>query len=500
MTIALARSPKRTRSAEIREQLGYPIIDTDFHTEEFVPAFFDYLEQVGGVNIVDRFREKFPGSSRTRWFTQTPEERHHYRTARPPFWTRVTGNTLDLATVNLPKLLHERLQETGSDFAVVYPNLSLFAATIGDEEVRRAVVRAANLYHADIFRPYSDRLTPVAIIPLHTPAEGIEELEFAIQELGLKAVQIPGYVKRVIPAFENYPEEVRREATWLDNFGLDSAYDYDPFWAKVVELKVVPTTHAAGMGWTARRSTSNYQYNHIGHFASAGQAFVKSLFFGGVTHRFPTIKFAILEGGSAWGASLYADLIWHWQTRNPKILQNNDPANVSREELREYVIRYGGPEVKGRFDGIGNGLGLIGQFLEREEFFEHSDPNDVNEFAAAGITKEEDIRDRFLNHFYFGTESDDTRVGAAFNRKANPFGDRVKAFLASDAGHWDVPDLTAVVSNAYSLLEREILTEEDLRYFLSTHALELYTGLNRDFFKGTTIEQEAETYLASAER
>ena len=109
----------------------------------------------------------------------------------------------------------------------------------------------------------------------------------------------------------------------------------DPFWAKVVELKVVPTTHAAGMGWTARRSISNYQYNHIGHFASAGQAFVKSLFFGGVTRRFPSIKFAILEGGSAWGASLYADIVWHWQTRNPNILQNNDPTKVNREELRE---------------------------------------------------------------------------------------------------------------------------------------------------------------------
>jgi hypothetical protein len=156
--------------------------------------------------------------------------------------------------------------------------------------------------------------------------------------------------------------------------------------------------------------------------------------------------------------------------------------------------------VKGRFDGIGNGLGLIGQFLEREEFFEQAELADVDEFAAAGITREEDIRDRFLNHFYFGTESDDTRVGAAFNRKANPFGDRVKAFLASDAGHWDVPDLTSVVSNSYSLFERGILSEDDLRYFLSTHALELYTSLNRDFFKGTAVEQGADAYLASVGR
>jgi len=500
MTIAIERPTKKTRSAQIREQLGYPIIDTDFHTDEFGPAFLEYLEQVGGADIVDRFQQKLAGLGRTRWYKQTPEERFRHRTARPPFWTRVTNNTLDLATVNFPKLLHERLEETGSDFAVVYPNLSLFVTAIDDEDLRRAAVRAANLYHADIFRAYSDRLTPIAIVPLHTPQEGIEELDYAVKELGLKAVQIPGYVKRVIPAFENYPEEVRRETTWIDNFGLDSAYDYDPFWAKAVELNVALSTHASGQGWTARRSPSNYQYNHIGHFASAGQAFVKSLFFGGVTRRFPSLKFAILEGGSAWGASLYADLIWHWQTRNPKLLENNNPAAVDREALREYATRYGGPELKGRFDQVGSGLGLFGQILEREEFFEYASENDINEFAAAGITKEEDIRDRFLNNFYFGTESDDTRVGAAFNRKANPFGDQVKAFLASDAGHWDIPDVTSVVSNSYSLLERGILSQEDLRYFLSTHALELYTSLNRDFFKGTTVEKEAEDYLAGVNR
>ncbi|MBW4596576.1 MAG: amidohydrolase [Brasilonema angustatum HA4187-MV1] len=494
MTIALERPTKKSRSAQIREQLGYPIIDTDVHTQEFEPAFLDYLAQVGGSKIADSFRSHLPGAGRYRWFQQTWEERRTYRTARPPFWGRPTKDTLNLATISLPKLLHERLQEAGTDFAVLYPNLATLAPQIKNEEMRRAVCRAANLYHADIFRAYSDRLTPIATIPLNTPQEGIEELEYAVKELGLKAIQIPGYVTRVIPGFEKYPEEVQREATWIDTFALDSAYDYDPFWAKCVELKVVPTTHASGMGWTARRSISNYQYNHIGHFASAGEAFCKALFFGGVTRRFPTLKFAFLEGGSAWGASLYTDIIWYWETRNPEILQNNHPGNVNKEELRELFARYGGAELSDRFEEIGSGLGFHGKYFAPE------DPGDLNEFAEAGITKPEDVRDRFLNHFYFGTESDDTRVAYAFHQKANPFGDRVKAFLGSDSGHWDVPDITAVTSNAYSFVERGILSEEDLRYFLSIHPLELYTSLNRDFFKGTLIEKEAQEYLVSVGR
>ena len=506
MTIALER-PQKSKSAQIRERLGYPIIDTDVHTQEFIPAFLDYLDQVGGSKLVDRFQENLPGSSRFRSHKQSWEERRAYRTARPPFWGRPTKDTLALATVTLPKLLYERLQEAGTDFAVLYPNLATLATHIGNEEMRRAVCRAANLYHADIFGPYGDRITPIATIPLHTPQEGIEELEFAVKTLGLKAIQIPGHVRRPIPAFQKYGEEVANEATWIDTFGLDSEYDYDPFWAKCVELKVVPTTHSSGMGWTSRRSISNYQYNHIGHFASAGEALCKSLFFGGVTRRFPTLKFAFLEGGSAWGASLYADILWHWETRNPEILQNNNPNAMDRELLLELFTRYGGETVHGRLDQVGNGLGFHGHL------FSPDDPGELNEFKEAGITRPEDVRvseappfaqrlrrrqeARFLNHFYFGTESDDTRVAHAYNGKANPFGDRVKAFLGSDSGHWDVPDITAVTANAYSMVEREIITEEDLRYFLSIHPLELYTSLNRDFFRGTAVEKAADEYLAS---
>ncbi len=35
MTVAVERPKGRTRSAEIRDKLGYLIIDTDVHTQEF---------------------------------------------------------------------------------------------------------------------------------------------------------------------------------------------------------------------------------------------------------------------------------------------------------------------------------------------------------------------------------------------------------------------------------------------------------------------------------
>ena len=41
-------------------------------------------------------------------------------------------------------------------------------------------------------------MTPVAMIPTHTPDEGIAELEHAVGELGMKAIMINGVVHRPI--------------------------------------------------------------------------------------------------------------------------------------------------------------------------------------------------------------------------------------------------------------------------------------------------------------
>ena len=82
-------------------------------------------------------------------------------------------NTRDRATALLPKLLYERLDEFGIDFTVLYPSNGLVTVRTDDEEMRRATCRAFNMYLADHFREFSDRITPAAIIPLDTPEEAI---------------------------------------------------------------------------------------------------------------------------------------------------------------------------------------------------------------------------------------------------------------------------------------------------------------------------------------
>ncbi|MFM7372562.1 MAG: amidohydrolase, partial [Sphaerospermopsis kisseleviana] len=163
-----------------------------------------------------------------------------------------------------------------------------------------------------------------------TPQEAIEELEFAVKTLGLKVANIPGGVRRPIKAIaDKYPAdqfpEIGKYASYIDFFGLDSEYDYDPFWAKAVELGVPLTTHYGSQGWTGRSSISNYMNNHIGHFADGSQAFAKALFFGGVTRRFPQLRIGMLEGGADWGAHVYIHLVDRFSKRNLEGLQNYNP-------------------------------------------------------------------------------------------------------------------------------------------------------------------------------
>jgi len=482
-------------SAAVKARLDYPVIDTDLHTIEFGPLLEDYIHKYGGSAVVDRFRkglQRGSGYVSNDWYDQTPEQRLARRSARPPWWALPTKNTLDLATVSIPRLLHERLAEQGTDFAVLYPNVTTLAATVGDENLRRPLARAVNHYHADVYRKYTDRLAPVAAIPLHTPQEGIEELEFAVKTLGLKTVLIPGAIRRpVTEALEHYPAKhhpvVARYAFWVDTFGVDSLYDYDPFWAKVVELGVAPTTHSGSQGWTSRATVNNYMYNHIGHFADASEALAKSLFFGGVTRRFPKLRVGFLEGGAAWAANVYADLVGHWEKRGERQVQNYNPELIDGEQLEELWREYGA-EVLGdrqlkREDLIGGALGTSNNSRRQAQ-----DPKSLDDFGAAGIDRVEDIRDRFVPNFFFGAEADDPTVAHAFNTRVNPLGARLNAFWASDSGHWDVPDLTKTLAETWSLVERGALTREDFRDLVFTNPYRFYTEPNPEFFKGTAVE------------
>lgn len=456
------------RVERIRKRIDHPIVDADGHLMEFFPLVIDLLREVAGADVVARV-ESFLGRA-------ISPDRSRFAPARV-FWALPERNTLDRLTVTLPELLYRRLDEIGIDFALLYPTFGLTILAHPDDELRRALARALNRYYADVFAGQRDRLEPVAIIPMFSPAEALAELDYAVGERGLKAIVMGGVIPRKLRP-DGSPAE------WLDTLGHESLYDYDPVWRRCLELRVVPSFHAVGYGWGTRISTQNYVFNHLGNFAAAQEGTCRSLFMGGVPRRFPELHFAFLEGGVAWGCQLFADILGHYEKRNREAVRNYDPREFDLELCRELFDRYSrGPIAERRKQYEQNAA------LQKRQPADH--PMGYDDFAEAGIRGPEDVVDIFTRQFSFGCEADDPLNSLAFDRSRLPHRARLNALFASDIGHWDVPDLRDVLPEAFERVEQGLMSEADFREFSFANAVRMLRGVNPEFFEGTVVESAA---------
>ncbi|HET7339846.1 MAG TPA: amidohydrolase family protein [Methylomirabilota bacterium] len=471
----------------LRARLSHPVIDADGHWLEYAPVMREEFRRIGGADAVealDLASQRVPSALKL-----SLAERRRRRVAQEAFWGSPCENVLDRATAMLPRLMYERLDDLGIDLCVVYPTAGLGYHRMQDTRLRRAICRAYNVFTAEQFRPYADRILPAAIIPMYTPQEAIEELEFASRQLGYRVMMVGGLMRRRVPALEAEQPEASKLVEWYDVIGIDSEHDYDAVWQKCRELRVAPSFHNGGRSILLRNSPSNFCYNHIGHFASAGHAVAKALFFGGVTRRFPDLNFAFLEGGVGWACMLYADLIGHWEKRNRQALEKTNPANLDRARLLDFARKYGSDAVA---TAVARGEGLEGDSNSTLT----GGLEDLDDYFRCAIARREDIRDRFVPRFYFGCEADDPVNGWAFNRAANPMGARLNALFSSDIGHFDVPDMAAVVPEAYELVEHGLLSGADFRDFMFANAVRFWGEVNPDFFKGTVVARAAAEVLA----
>jgi hypothetical protein len=78
------------------------------------------------------------------------------------------------------------------------------------------VCRAINCMNAEMFRPFAQRMTPVAVVPMFTPPEAIAEAEYAVEELGMKAIMIANHVRRPIRAHLRTASDPTTVGSYID--------------------------------------------------------------------------------------------------------------------------------------------------------------------------------------------------------------------------------------------------------------------------------------------
>src|SRR5476649_1875469 len=193
--------------SEVRASLKHPIIDADGHWIEYNPVFAERMRKLAGAKAADGFilsQQRIPDALKL-----SVAERKHRGIAMEGYWTRQSTNTRDRATAMMPRMLYDRLGELGIDFGIVYPTAGLGIPRIADDETRRAVIRGFNIVTADYFSKLGDRLTPAAVIPMHTPEEAIAELEFCTKQLGSKVGMFGSAFPRQVEAVKKDPDADR---------------------------------------------------------------------------------------------------------------------------------------------------------------------------------------------------------------------------------------------------------------------------------------------------
>jgi hypothetical protein len=184
-----------------------------------------------------------------------------------------------------------------------------------------------------------------------------------------------------------------------------------------------------------------------------------------------------------WGVGLYGDLISRWEKRNLEAVSTYDPSRLDTRLFQELTEKYGGIL---RDRGLESGPLRPGSWAD-------DGPHD--DFAALDLASREDVRDRFVPNFFFGCEADDPMTASAFDRERIPLGASISAMFSSDIGHWDVPDMTEVLGEAYENVEKGWLDSSQFRDFVFGNVLRFYTDTNPDFFRGTVVDQAVQNAL-----
>ena len=133
----------------------------------------------------------------------------------------------------------------------------------------------------------------------------------------------------------------------------------------------------------------------------------KAIFLGGVTRRFPELRFAFLEGGVGWAAQLFGDLMEHWERRSAPALERMKPEKLDRKLLMDLVEKHG-------YDDIAEALRARDGWPSPDTQDLTGNRAELDDFAACKITRKEDWVDLYAKPFYFGCEADDRMNATAF--------------------------------------------------------------------------------------
>ena len=265
----------------------HPLVDVDSHVLEPMSVWQDYLEPDLKPRAI---RWSTDGNGRELMLIDGKPARQFMLRNGWMGSPEVPGGrafedrvTTSLGAANGPDRVR-MLDGEGIDITLLYPTLGIqWEPEFEDYKLAAAHARAYNSWIADLCKPHSDRLVPVAHVVASDVQEGAAELERAAG-LGARGGMVSGRPINGIPYGDPY---------------------YDPLWARAQETRIPLALHVMGypkhLGYDMYPDTSPkiawWGFVTLGLEVIIG---LTTLFQGAVFERFPELRIVVLEAGSGW--------------------------------------------------------------------------------------------------------------------------------------------------------------------------------------------------------
>lgn len=261
------------------------------------------------------------------------------------------------------------IEEVGIEHSVLYPTRGLALGRVRDVDFSVALTHAYNEWLAETYVAHpSGRFSGVAMLPMQAPERAVGVLRHAYEVLGLRAAMIPANgLPRHLGDRTYWPvyEEAERLGCPLSfHGGSHSGLGFD-------DLNVYAPVHA------------------LGH-PSALLITLGALLFNGVYDRFPGLRTAFLEGGSAWvlvALERFAESSSAFGTYDPDGQLLALPEGAGVDDVLIDLIRSG--RIALGCEGGEHDLGYVSERVGRVPFMYSSDfPHEVDAASCAHEMKE----------------------------------------------------------------------------------------------------------------
>jgi predicted TIM-barrel fold metal-dependent hydrolase len=284
---------------------GLPVVDLDGHVFEPDSLWEEHLDRSfldrrprlvederGTTRYLLDGRMIPPGTGRGAWVPEGIREASAQR---------------DGATDPKARLLD--MDAEGIDVAVLYGAVSLGFYALADIDLAIACCRAYNDWLAAYCAVSPDRLKAAPALPLQSFPDALDEARRVVRDLGFVSLTLSCSVGDDNPDSEAY----------------------EPMYALAEELDVPLGFHAGGPRFAYHRFVDDYPTLHVLEFPYDIMFAAATIVGGGVLDRFPRLRLALLEAGSAWGPFLFERLDEHWEKRPGEMRCRRPPSDYLSE-------------------------------------------------------------------------------------------------------------------------------------------------------------------------